>query len=109
MSIITELIVLVVVLMFIYIFASLLIRDAKNKKLKAAIGNDGVTVLSTITNMKSRSGGNSWFIKISVDFSYANEKGELLNGQRDIVIDITRIQNFQLGNSIPLRYLRLDP
>ena len=84
MSIFTNVIVLAVVLLFIYIFASLLIRDAKNKKLKAAIHNDGVAVSGT-------------------------EKGELLTGQRDIVIDITRIQNFQPGKPIPLRYLRLDP
>lgn len=35
MNIFTNVIVLAVVLLFIYIFASLLIRDAKNKKLKA--------------------------------------------------------------------------
>lgn len=109
MSIFTNIIVLAVVLLFIYIFASLLIRDAKNKKLKAAIHNDGVAVSGTITNVRSRSGGNSGFINISVDFNYVNEKGELLTGQRDIVIDITRIQNFQPGKPIPLRYLRLDP
>lgn len=109
MNVITDLIVLAVVLLFIYIFASLLIRDAKNKKLKAVIHNDGVAVSGTITNVRSRSGGNSGFINISVDFNYVNEKCELLTGQRDIVIDITRIQNFQPGMSIPLRYLRLDP
>ncbi|HFZ0561020.1 TPA: DUF3592 domain-containing protein [Klebsiella aerogenes] len=106
MSVFTNVIVLAVVLLFIYIFASLLIRDAKNKKLKAAIHNDGVAVSGTITNVRSRSGGNSGFINISVDFNYVNEKGELLTGQRD---DITRIQNFQPGKPIPLRYLRLDP
>jgi len=101
MNIFTNVIVLAVVLLFIYIFASLLIRDAKNKKLKAAIYNDGVAVSGTITNVRSRSGGNSGLINISVDFNYVNEKGELLTGQRDIVIDITRIQNFQPGKPIP--------
>lgn len=101
MNIFTNVIVLAVVLLFIYIFASLLIRDAKNKKLKAAIHNDSVAVSGTLTNVRSRSGGNSGLINISVDFNYVNEKGELLTGQRDIVIDITRIQNFQPGKPIP--------
>jgi predicted membrane protein len=109
MSIITDLIVLAVALLFIYIFVSLLIRDAKNKKLKAAINNDGVAVLGTITNLRSRSGGNSGFINISVDFNHVSEKGESLAGQSDIVIDITRIQYFQPGNTLPLRYLRQQP
>lgn len=109
MSIIADLIVLAVVLLFIYIFVALLIRDAKNKKLKAAINNDGVAVLGTITGLRSRSGGNSGFINISVDFNYVSENGEALAGQGDIVIDITRIQNFQPGNTLPLRYLRQQP
>lgn len=109
MSIIADLIVLAVVLLFIYIFVALLIRDAKNKKLKAAIHNDGVAVSGTITNVRSRSGGNSGFINISVDFNYVSENGESLAGQGDIVIDITRIQNFQPGNTLPLRYLRQQP
>ena len=82
MRIVTNLIVLAVVILFIYIFASLLIRDFKNKKLKEGIQTDGVSVLGTITGVRSRSGGNSGFINITVKFNYVIENGTTLEGYR---------------------------
>ncbi|ELY3084003.1 TPA: hypothetical protein QIC20_000285 [Klebsiella aerogenes] len=109
MRIVTNLIVLAVVILFIYIFASLLIRDFKNKKLKEGIQTDGVSVLGTITGVRSRSGGNSGFINITVKFNYVIENGTTLEGEADTVIDAMKINDFQPGEKIPLSYSKKEP
>ncbi|EML2224464.1 TPA: hypothetical protein ORM06_001025 [Klebsiella aerogenes] len=109
MRIVTNLIVLAVVILFIYIFASLLIRDFKNKKLKEGIQTDGVSVLGTITGVRSRSGGNSGFINITVKFNYVIENGTILEGEADTVIDAMKINDFQPGEKIPLSYSKKEP
>jgi hypothetical protein len=109
MRIVTNLIVLAVVILFIYIFASLLIRDFKNKKLKEGIQTDGVSVLGTITGVRSRSGGNSGFINITVKFNYVIENGTTLDGEADTVIDAMKINDFQPGKKIPLSYSKKEP
>ncbi|EKM7807906.1 hypothetical protein PVN64_000285 [Klebsiella aerogenes] len=109
MRIVTNLIVLAVVILFIYIFASLLIRDFKNKKLKEGIQTDGVSVLGTITGVRSRSGGNSGFINITVKFNYVIENGTTLEGEADAVIDAMKINDFQPGEKIPLSYSKKEP
>jgi hypothetical protein len=109
MRIVTNLIVLAVVILFIYIFASLLIRDFKNKKLKEGIQTDGVSVLGTITGVRSRSGGNSGFINITVKFNYVIENGTTLDGEADTVIDAMKINDFQPGEKIPLSYSKKEP
>ncbi|HIC8405555.1 TPA: hypothetical protein ACW7QF_001987 [Klebsiella aerogenes] len=109
MRIVTNLIVLAVVILFIYIFASLLIRVFKNKKLKEGIQTDGVSVLGTITGVRSRSGGNSGFINITVKFNYVIENGTTLEGEADTVIDAMKINDFQPGEKIPLSYSKKEP
>ncbi|WP_213794033.1 DUF3592 domain-containing protein [Klebsiella aerogenes] len=109
MRIVTNLIVLAVVILFIYIFASLLIRDFKNKKLKEGIQTDGVSVLGTITGVRSRSGGNSGFINITVKFNYVIENGTTLEGEADTVIDAMKTNDFQPGEKIPLSYSKKEP
>ena len=109
MRIITNLIVIACLFLFFCIIVSLLIRDAKNKKIKDAVMSDGHDVVGVITNVRSRSGGNSGFINITVQFDYTTKEGREMKGEADAVIDAINTSKYQPGEKLPLRYSRKDP
>lgn len=109
MRIVTDVIVFAVLAFFAYVIVSLLIRDARNKKIKEGIAADGVNTMGVITDVSSRSGGNSGFINITVSFDYEIEPGEKISGKADAVIDVMKINKYQPGETISLRYSRKEP
>lgn len=109
MRIVTDVIVFAVLAFFAYVIVSLLIRDARNKKIKEGIAADGVNTMGVITDVSSRSGGNSGFINITVSFDYEIETGEKISGKADAVIDVMKINKYQPGETISLRYSRKEP
>ena len=91
MRYVTDVIVFAVLAFFAYVIVSLLIRDAKNKKVKDGIAAAGVNTTGIITDVSSRSGGNSGFINITVSFDYEIETGKKISGKADAVIDVISI------------------
>ncbi|SQJ31887.1 Uncharacterised protein [Serratia rubidaea] len=109
MRVFSDVIVIAVICIVIYALFSIFMKDMKNKKLKSEVGNDGVEVLGEIVNSYSRSGGNSGFINITVEFKYLIKDGTELHGKNDFVINTMDINKYQPGESISLRYSRKDP
>lgn len=109
MRFVTNIIVIAVLAFFAYVIVSLLIRDARNKKIKDGIAADGVNTTGIITDVSSRSGGNSGFINITVKFDYEIETGKKISGKADAVIDVMNINKYQPGEEISLRYSRKEP
>lgn len=97
-----------VALLFIYVLISLYRRDLRNKKIKNEVLRDGVDTTAVITQVASRSGGNSGFINISIDFRYQNQRGEELHGKSLAVIDAMDSAKYQPGQRINIRYARTD-
>lgn len=104
----SDVIVIAVVGIVIYALFSIFMKDIKNKKVKSEVQSDGVEVLGEIVNSYSRSGGNSGFINITVEFKYLIGDGSELYGKKDIVINTMDINKYQPGESISLRYSRKD-
>lgn len=94
-------------MLFIYASISLSRRDLR-KKIKNEVLRDGVDTTAVITQVASRSGGNSGFINISIDFRYQNQRGEELHGQSLAVIDAMDSAKYQAGQRINIRYTRTD-
>lgn len=109
MRIAIDLFAIFIVTLIIYLITSLLIRDAKNKKIRQEILSDGVKTDAVITTAYSRSGGNSGFINITLQFDYIAENGDKISGQADTVINSMEMNRYQAGNSIPVCYSRKDP
>lgn len=109
MKFVTDIIVIAVLAFFAYVIVSLLIRDARNKKIKDGIAADGVNTTGIITDVSSRSGGNSGFINITVKFDYEIETGKKISGKADAVIDVMNINKYQPGEEVSLRYSRKEP
>lgn len=109
MKFVADIIVIAVLAFFAYVIVSLLIRDARNKKIKDGIAADGVNTTGIITDVSSRSGGNSGFINITVRFDYEIETGKKISGKADAVIDVMNINKYQSGEAISLRYSRKEP
>lgn len=109
MRYVTDVIIFAVLAFFACVIVSLLIRDAKNKKIKEGIAADGVNTTGVITDVSSRSGGNSGFINITVSFDYEIETGKKISGKADAVIDVMSINKYQSGETIALRYSRKEP
>ncbi|EMH4164421.1 DUF3592 domain-containing protein [Pluralibacter gergoviae] len=109
MKLVANVIVIAVILLFAYIIVSLLLRDAKNKKLKDAVMSDGVSAVGTITDVRSRTGGNSGFINITLQFDYQTAEGQQHHGEADAVIDAMNTQQYQPGQQIRLHYSRREP
>lgn len=109
MKFVADIIVIAVLAFFAYVIVSLLIRDARNKKIKDGIAADGVNTTGIITDVSSRSGGNSGFINITVKFDYEIETGKKISGKADAVIDVMNINKYQPGEEISLRYSRKEP
>ncbi|WBF45534.1 DUF3592 domain-containing protein [Serratia rubidaea] len=108
MRVFSDVIVIAVVGIVIYALFSIFMKDIKNKKVKSEVQSDGVEVLGKIVNSYSRSGGNSGFINITVEFKYLIGDGSELYGKKDIVINTMDINKYQPGESISLRYSRKD-
>ncbi|HID4047225.1 hypothetical protein B5M10_07475 [Pluralibacter gergoviae] len=109
MKFIANIIVIAVVILFAYIIVSLLIRDAKNKKLRDAVISDGISTVGVITDVRSRNGGNSGFINITLQFSYQTEEGQRHHGKADAVIDAMSSQKYQPGQQLHLHYSKREP
>lgn len=109
MKFVADTIVIAVLAFFAYVIVSLLIRDARNKKIKDGIAVDGIDTTGIITGVSSRSGGNSGFINITVMFDYEIETGKKISGKAGAVIDVMNINKYQPGEEISLRYSRKEP
>lgn len=109
MKVVANIIVIAVVILFAYVIISLLIRDVKNKKIKDSVMSDGVSTVGTITNVHSRTGGNSGFINITLQFDYHTEEGLRHLGEADAVIDAMNAQKYQPGQQLHIYYSRKEP
>lgn len=109
MMIFSSAIVIAVVILFVYIILLLLFRDFKNKKLKESVLSGGENTDGIITNIHSRSGGNSGFINITLHYYYTIEDGRTIDARFDGVIDAMDIYKYQPGEKLNLRYSKKEP
>ncbi|EPX1392857.1 hypothetical protein ACWWI0_004015 [Cronobacter sakazakii] len=92
-----------------YLIISLLIRDARNKKIKENILNDSVESAAIVKNVQSRSGGNSGFINVTLYVEFATQEGKIVTGKKDAVIDAMSTYKYQPGETVSIRYSRKEP
>ena len=109
MHLVSNLIVAGVLSLFAYILVSLILRDIKNKKKKAHLLSNGIKATGVITAIKSRSGGNSGFINVTIEFEFTVKNGVLIRSTCDTVIDAVKTNLYQPGDSIQLIYAGDDP
>lgn len=106
---VSNLIVAGVLSLFAYIFVNLILRDIKSKKKKTQLLSNGIKATGVITAIKSRSGGNSGFINVTVEFEFTAKNGVLIRSASDTVIDAVKTHLYQPGDPIQLIYAGDDP
>ena len=93
------------IVFFVIFFFGKGIIENKDKK---NIINNGISTTGEITKAYSRSGSNSGFINVTLEFCYNTEDGNKKTGKADLVINSMDVNNYQPGKKVPLRYSKRD-
>ncbi|MCU5771712.1 DUF3592 domain-containing protein [Erwiniaceae bacterium BAC15a-03b] len=97
---------LIVIGFMIYAVLSVNARSREHKRLK----ENGTETTGQITNIASRSGGNSAYVNVTITATYFNkDTNQKCKGSGDAVIDIIKAENYQPGKNVQLIYNNEKP
>ena len=109
MKFFSNIIVIAVIIIFVYILTSLLLRDLKNKKMRNSIISGGEKADGIITGVYSHPGEHFRLINITLHYSYTTEDGREMDGKSNAVIDKMNIHKYQPGEKLNVYYLKKEP
>ncbi|KAA9002631.1 hypothetical protein FJU30_03630 [Affinibrenneria salicis] len=94
-----------VMFFFAYALISIHLGDMKKNKVRKY----GDEAIGEVLDIKSRSGGNSGFVNVELKVLYVDKNNNKHVSKGVTVIDMTKIQNFQPGNKVNIKYIIDNP